>query len=78
MKLVVWFLTGLASLAVGFFVWLPFEIMRRAADPRDTPFLDLMAFVGFVVMVGGPIVFWLVLPGSRAAAALFRWMTSED
>ena len=78
MKFLVWFLSGLACLAGGLIVWLPFEIMRRAADPRETPFLDLMAFVGFVVMVGGPVVFWLLLPLGRAGGALWRWINEED
>jgi len=80
-KLLAWFLTGLASLLAGLVVFVVFRtavVRARFGGDEDTPFLVAMAVLGLILMIGGPILFWVLVPLASAVGAAWRWINEKE
>jgi len=72
-RLLWWFLAGLGCLFVGLIVFAVFvriEVWQELGGREDHPFTSAMKVLGFFLMVGGPVFFWLVLPVLAGVRAL--------
>ena len=59
------FLKGLGCLLGGFAVWVLASIVAALgsfATSEINPFIYGMMVLGFFVMIGGPVVFWVIIP----------------
>ncbi|HEU4760325.1 MAG TPA: hypothetical protein VFT91_10140 [Dehalococcoidia bacterium] len=72
-KFVSWFLAGLGCLFVGLIVFVVFvriEFWQEVGGTEDHPFTSAMKVLGFLLMLGGPLFFWLVMPVLAGIRAL--------
>ncbi|MDG5761348.1 hypothetical protein QA600_18620 [Natronococcus sp. A-GB1] len=78
------FLNGVAGLGVGFLIFmgtLPFGALGAiSADLGNGEGAWLMApvFFAFVLMVGSPLVFWILLPAKDLVKKLYRAVSSAE
>lgn len=75
MRFLVWFLTGLACLVAGLIVVVLLTrviIVQGFGGDDDATGTRALRAVGFLIMVGGPVFFWLALPVFAGIASLFR------
>jgi len=57
-------LNGLVLLILGLILWIIASVVEAFLEfptGQQTPMIYVMA-LGFLVMIGGPVVFWIILP----------------
>jgi len=62
------FLIGLGIGLLGVILWLVSSLIAGVGEglgAEPLPLLHALVTIGFVIMIGGPVFFWLILPVKR-------------
>jgi len=78
MKVAVYFLAGVVGGFIGFVVWVVFSFLQAGetiATGGEDPAITAGMAAGFALMLGSPLLFWVLIPFFLVLRAVWRWMT---